>query len=73
MAPVPSVGQVSTEDEGVPSEITEQPTTEAILLPTSKRMELPLTLVAPTAVGVTPSVEAPPTQAEVAVTMTSQA
>ena len=57
VAPMPLVGQVSTEAEGVPSEITEQPTTEAILLPTSKRMELPLTLVAPTAAGTTPPVD----------------
>ena len=73
MVPVPSVGQMIAEAEGLPSEVTEQPAMEAIPLPTSERTELSLALMVPTAVGVTPLVEAPLTQREVAVTVTSQA
>ena len=70
---VPSVGQTDTGAEGAPSEVIEQSATEVILLPTLERMELPLALAAPTVVGATPPVEALPTQAEVATTVTSQA
>ena len=73
VAPVPSVGQASVGAEGAPSEVVEQPVIEAIPLLMSERMELPLTLVAPTVVGATPPVEALPTQAEVGATATSQA
>ena len=61
VVPVPSAGQTVARAEGTPSEVAEQLVTEAIPLPTSKRIELPLTLVVPTAVGVTPPIKAPPT------------
>ena len=46
---------------------------EVIPLPTLGQTELPLVTVASTVVGATPPVEAPPTQVEVATTVTSQA
>ena len=46
---------------------------EVIPLPTLGQTELPLVTVASTVVGATPPVEAPPTQAEVAVIVTSPA
>jgi len=64
VAPVPSVEQAGARAKGTPLEVTEQTMMEAIPLPTLEwmgQMELPLTLVAPAAVGVMPLVEAPPT------------
>ena len=69
---VPSVGQTIIGAEGTPSEVTEQSATEVIPLSTSEQTELPLALMAPTIVGVTPPVEAPPTQMEVPATVVSQ-
>lgn len=62
----PLVGQGGTGAKGTPSEVTEQPTTKVSLLSMMGWMELPIALVVPTVVGVTPPVEVPPTQAEVA-------
>ena len=73
VAPVPSVGQTDARAEGAPLAVAEQPAMEVIPLPTLGRTELPLVLVAPFVVGAAPLVEAPPTQAEVATTVTSQA
>ena len=73
VAPVPSAGQADVGAEGAPSGVTEQMAAEVIPLPTSKRTELPLALVAPSMVGATPQVEAPMSQVEVAATVTSQA
>ena len=61
VAPVPSVGQAGAGAKGMPSEVAEEPAMEVIPLPMMGRMELPTALVAPTAVGVTPLVKAPPT------------
>ena len=65
---MPSAGQTITGAEGTPSEVTEQPTMEAIPL---SILELLLALMAPTAVGVTLLVETPPTQMEAAMTVMS--
>ena len=53
----------------MPSEVVEQPAMEVIPLSTIGQTELPTALVVPTAMGVTPLVEAPPMQVEVAVAM----
>ena len=68
---VPSTRQIATRAEGMPSEVTEQTATKAIPLPTSERMELPLALMASTAVGVMLPIEAPLTWLEVVATVTS--
>ena len=73
VAPVPSAGQAGAKAEGMPSEVAKQPATEVIPLPTSERMELSPALLAPTVVGATPPVEALPMQAEVSMTVTSEA
>ena len=52
--------------------VTEQKTTEVTPPPTLERMELPPMLVAPSVVGMAPQVEAPASQAEVAMTVPSQ-
>ena len=67
------MGQANAGAERAPLVVAEQPVAEVILLPMSERAELPLVLVAPTAVGVTPLVEVPPTQVVVFATATSQA
>ena len=61
VVPVPSAGQADAGAEGAPSEVAEQPTSEAILLPMSEQAELPHALMTPSVVGVAPPVEAPPT------------
>ena len=61
VVPMPSVGQTVAGAKGTPSEVTEQMAMEAIPLPTLERTELPLALVALTAVGVMPLVKVPPT------------
>ena len=71
MVPAPSVGQTVIGAKGTPSKVAEQPAMKAIPLPTSEQMELSLTLVAPTAVSVTPPAEAPLTQMEATATMMS--
>ena len=52
VVPMPLTGQAASEAKGAPLEVTAQPATEAISLPTSERTELPATLVASTTVGV---------------------
>ena len=69
VAPVPSVGQAGTRARGTPLEIIEPPATEVIPLSTMGQPELPLVLVAPTVVGAIMPIEAPLTQAKVAVAM----
>ena len=66
-------GQVDAGAEGASSKVTEQTATEVILLPTLGQTELPLAFVAPFVVGAAPHVEALVSQAEVGMTMTSQA
>ena len=73
VAPVPLASQADTGAKGAPSEVTEQPASEVILLSMLKRAELLLMLVASSVVGIAPPVEAPLTQMKVAVTVTSQA
>ena len=63
---MPLVGQAGAGARGTPSEVTKQPATQVIPLPTMGQTKRLTTLVAPTTVGVTPPVEAPPTQVEVA-------
>ena len=60
VAPVPSVGQAGARAQGVPSEVAKQPAMEVIPLPMTGRTELPNVLVASTAMGVMPPVEALP-------------
>ena len=60
VAYVPSVGQAGAGAGGAPLEVAEQPAMEVIPLPMMGRTELPSMLVAPTAMGATPPVEAPP-------------
>ena len=67
---MPSAGQADTRAEGAPSVIVEQLAMEVILLPTSERTELLITLVAPSVVGAMLPVEAPLMQAEVGTTVT---
>ena len=50
---MPSVAQAGVGAQGMPSDVTEQPAMEAILLPTMGWTELPSTLVAPATVGAT--------------------
>ena len=66
VAPMPSAGQAGTKAEEAPSEVAEQTTVEVTPPPTLERMELPPTLVVPSMVGAA-------SQAEVAMTVTSQA
>ena len=66
VAPMPSVGQVDAGADRAPSGVAEQTTVEVTLPPTLERMELPPTLVVPSMVGAA-------SQAEVAMTVTSQA
>lgn len=73
VALVPSVGQANARADGAPSGVIEQTTVEVTRPPTSKRTELLLALVALSMVGVVPQVEAPASQAQVAMTVTSQA
>lgn len=73
VASVPSVGQVGARADGTPSEVTEQPAMEVILLPTMGQMELSTALVAPTMVGATPLIEAPLMETEVVATMIGEA
>ena len=67
VVPVPSVGRADAGAQRVPSEVAEQPTMVAIPLPTTGWMGLLTALVAPTVVGVTQPVRAPPMQAKVMV------
>ena len=73
VAPVPLAGQADTEADGAPSGVTEQTAAEVISTPMSERTELPLTLVAPSVVGMAPQAEALALPAKVAMTVTSQA
>ena len=70
---MPSMGQANAEVEEAPSGVAEQTAAEVIPPPMLERTELPLALVAPSVVGTTPQAEAPASQAEVAMTVTSQA
>ena len=72
MAPVPSVGQADTGADGAPLGVAEQTTAEVTPPPTLERTELSLALVAPSVVGAVSQAKAPVSQAEVAMTMTSQ-
>ena len=72
LALVPSVGQADTGANRAPLGVAEQTTAEVTPPPVSERKEPPLTLVAPSVVGAAPQVEAPASQAEVVVTVTSQ-
>ena len=56
----------------MPSRVAEQTTTEVTPLPTLERTGLPPALVVPSVVAAVPQVEAPASQAEVAVTAPSQ-
>ena len=73
VALVPSVGQAGAGTKGTPSEVAEHPVTEVIPLPMMGRTEPSTALVLPATVGVTPPVEAPPMQAEVAATVIDEA
>ena len=72
VTPTPSVGQAGAGVEETPSAFAEQTTAEVTPPPMLERMELPPALVAPSAVGVAPQVEAPASQAEVAATALGQ-
>ena len=71
VASMSSVGQADAGAEEASSGVTEHMATEVIPPPTLERTELPLTLVAPSVVGAVPQAEAPASQAEVAMTVTS--
>ena len=70
VVPVPLLGQMGGEPKAAPSEVAEQPATEAIPLPMSKWVELPATLVASTTAGGAQPDEVLPIEAEVMVAMT---
>ena len=72
VAPVPSASQADVRAEEASSRVTEHMAVEVIPPPTSERTEPPLALVAPSMVGAAPQAEAPASQMEVAMTVTSQ-
>ena len=73
VTPAPSVGQVGAGAEEAPSGVAEQMTAGVTPLPTLEQTGPQPVLVAPSAVGAAPPIEAPASQAEVATTVTSQA
>ena len=73
VALVPSAGQGGAGAEEAPSRVAEQTTAKVNPPPTLERTELPPALVAPSMVGTAPQVEALASQAEVVMTVTSQA